>query len=256
LVTNRFRPQRLLHRSATAAIVLCDDAARGQPAVIKALHAELAQDDLVRERFVREADLLQELEHPGIVPVLARGSTHEGSPFYAMPYFARGSLADRMLDPDALTVDTVVGYGLEMLDALQHVHEQGVVHRDIKPGNVLLDKDEVAMLCDFGIAAMEDHRTTRQGAELATPGFAPPEQIADPRQAGPQADLYAVGVTLFVLCSGRRAVELVRPATRQASLERLPQELAVCVAKATEPVQDRRYESAAAMADVLADVLT
>jgi len=256
VVSTRFRLVRLLHRSDMSTIVLCEDAQRDSYSVIKALNPDLVDDELVCSRFVQEADVLEALDHPGIVPVLARGQTHEGSPFYAMPYFPRGSLADRLMDPDSLTTDVVVGFGLEVLDALDHVHREGVIHRDIKPGNVLLDDSDVAVLCDFGIASLDSARSTMQGAELATPGYAPPEQIADPRKAEARSDLYALGVTLFVLATGRRAVELVRPATRQASLGRLSAGLGRCVRRATEPSLSARYSSAADMADALAELLT
>lgn len=251
----RFQPQRLIGHGGAAQVLLAHDAELDGLVAIKVMRVELAADSLHRARFESEVDLLERLAHPGIVPVLARGETAEGAPWYAMPHFPGGSLAEQVMGQGAVTLSRLAGLTLEVLDALQYAHTEGVVHRDVKPDNILLDEHDVAVLCDFGIAADPMARTTRAGAQLGTPMYAAPEQVLDPRLAGPPADLYGLGVAMFSSVTLRSPARLVFEHTRGEALDGLPDGWRDVIGRATEAQVNRRYSSAAEMAGDVADLL-
>jgi serine/threonine-protein kinase len=222
---------------------------------IKVLRDFLLDSEESVARFFLEADLLERFEHPNIVPLLGRGKLPDGLPWFALPYAAQGSLADRMLRRGRLDQHELLGYTAEILDALHYLHDLGVVHRDVKPENVLLDEHDVAMLCDFGIALSPIRRATMAGDRMGTPSFMPPEQYADPRSVTPQADLFGAGVTLFVGLTGQTGMVLLVEHLRTDALAALPPAVAPIVDKATSLRVQDRYKTAWEMSLDLADVL-
>ncbi|MEZ6186731.1 MAG: protein kinase [Planctomycetota bacterium] len=155
------------------------------------------------ERFAREVEVLESLDHPGIVAARSRLEREGERVFYAMDYVPGRSLETLLGKERALGPRAAVELTAALLDALAAAHAAGVVHRDVKPGNVLVDPEGVPRLVDFGLALAQDRsRLTQAGTIMGTPTYMSPEQVRG-AEAGPPSDLYAVGALLFELLSGR-----------------------------------------------------
>jgi serine/threonine protein kinase len=167
---------------------------------IKILAPQLAMEKMYKERFKREAKVLYGLEHPNIVPILDYGEA-EGIYYIVMPLMEVGTLSDR-LKKGALSVREGARILGQIASALQFAHDAGVVHRDVKPSNILIDEESNAWLSDFGFAYITDASMSLTGSALiGTPAYISPEQI----NGGPithQADQYSLGVVLYQLCTG------------------------------------------------------
>ena len=178
----------------------------GQAVALKLLLRRL-EEPTVRRRFQAEVQALGKLRHPNVVQILDTGE-HDGHPWLALEFVAGESLQERLRrGPLPLRLATQVAEDLAA--ALSYAHGRGVLHRDLKPDNVLL-RDERALLTDFGLARDEDahSRITASGAFLGTPGYWPPEQaLADRGAIGPASDVYGLGAVLYACLTGRPPVE-------------------------------------------------
>jgi tetratricopeptide (TPR) repeat protein len=158
------------------------------------------EEDLAR--FRREAEALAALDHPGIVQLIEAGQ-HQGVPFLVQELIQGKALSER-LGEGPLPVEEAVAILRELARAVEHAHANGVIHRDIKPANVLLTEWGVPKLTDFGLARLRAaQRLTRTGDILGTPAFMAPEQAKATRPAGPSADVYGLGATLYTCLTGR-----------------------------------------------------
>ena len=156
-----------------------------------------------RARFEREANILRQLKHPNIVRLFGIGK-HEGWPYYAMERVPGETLADRLERRGRLAWQEVVELVTQLCAALRHAHDQGVVHRDLKPSNLMITKEGVLKLADFGIAKdLDVTQLTSAHSAVGTAAYMAPEQCRGVA-VGPQADLYALGVVLFELLTGRK----------------------------------------------------
>lgn len=167
------------------------------------LAGQLAGPDDVR-RFHLEAEAAAGLEHPGIVPIYEAGE-HEGQHYFSMGFVEGSSLANRVA-AGPLPPREAASLTREVAEAIQYAHDRGVIHRDLKPQNVLLDRDGEPRVTDFGLAKRveADEGLTASGAVMGTPSYMPPEQAAgDVRAVGPAADLYSLGAVLYCLLTGR-----------------------------------------------------
>lgn len=191
--------------------------ATGQPVAIKLLRS--VEPDHVR-RFDRELDALQSLDHRAIVSVLDHGE-HEGRPYLVLERCDGGSLADVLAD-GPLGPEAAARLGADLADGLAHAHARGVVHRDVKPSNVLIGDDGSAKLADFGIARLDDSTSlTGTGFTVGTAAYLAPEQArGDP--VGPAADVYSLGLLVLELATGHRAFEGAGLAAAVARLHRAP----------------------------------
>jgi serine/threonine protein kinase len=174
----------------------------GRAVAIKQLPRALAADTAVQQRFLAEARTAAGLRHPNIVPVYDFVE-RDGLCLMVMAHLGGGSLADRIAT-GPLAADEACRVMAEVLDALEHAHANGVIHRDVKPENILFDTDGRAQLADFGIARMADEsvRITSTGAVVGTPAYLAPE-VAMGDDAGPAADVYAAAAVLYEALSGR-----------------------------------------------------
>ncbi len=198
LAAGRYRVERELGRGGMASVYLAHDEELGRSVAVKVLPPHLAADDVFRARFVREARLAGRLSHPNIVRVYDAGEA-EGRPFIVMEYVPGSSLAEA----GRLEADRVVALGVQACAGLQHAHESGLVHRDVKPANLLVRDDGVLKIVDFGIArAAESTRHTQAGTLLGTAAYLAPEQLAG-RDATPASDVYSLGAVLYELLTGR-----------------------------------------------------
>ncbi len=250
-----------------------EDSAEARPAevAIKVLHPFLGISETSWQRFRREAELAQRLDHPAIVKVHDVGEA-DGSPYLVQELVADGrTLADRIREEDA---DEALPSGhfqllaqmfADIADALQYAHEQGVMHRDVKPGNILLDGDR-ACLADFGLAFAGDlPALSRTGEVLGTPAYMSPEQLDGTvrKEGAVGTDIWSLGATLYEALTLQRAfpgdtreqivqnIKLHEPVAPRLHRSRVPRELALISLKALRKNPAKRYAS---MAEFSADL--
>jgi serine/threonine protein kinase len=207
-----YRLERLLGEGASGVVFAALDA-RDARVALKLLRPELADDDALRARFVREARLARDIESKHVAPILQLGEA-QGLTYLVLPLYAAGSLADRLRTRGRLGVKETVHLGAQLARGLEALHERGIVHRDLKPSNVLFGDDGTAAIADFGLARTPDAtRLTLDGQLLGTPHYVAPEVI-EGLEATPASDLYALGCVLYECVvgeppfAGRRLSEL------------------------------------------------
>ena len=173
----------------------------GRTVALKVLRDELAADDAFRRRLAREARAAAEVDHPNLAPVLEAGET-DGRLWLAVRYVDGRSLAERLADGGPLPVPGLVRLAAEVGAGLDALHGRGIVHRDVKPANILLDGGGTAVLLDFGLAKSRAWTVlTRPGQVLGTLDYLAPELIRG-EPAGPMSDLYALGCVLYECLAG------------------------------------------------------
>jgi tetratricopeptide (TPR) repeat protein len=226
------------------------------------LAGRLADDEDVR-RFRREAEAAAQLDHPGIVPVYEVGE-HNGQHFFSMGLVEGESLAHRMAR-GPLPAREAAALVQAVAEAMAYAHARGVIHRDLKPGNILVDREGRPRVTDFGIAKRmtEDSGQTRAGEVMGTPSYMPPEQAVGSKDLGPAADVYALGAVLYALLDGRppfhaatvqetlRQVVDQEPVPPHRLNPSVPRDLETICLKCLEKDPRRRYASAAELADDL-----
>jgi serine/threonine-protein kinase len=163
--------------------------------VLKVLHGHLAKDTEMLERFRREARAASQLVHPNIVPIIDAGDV-EGVMFTVMPYMPGGSFADRIAQGGMPSFE-VASVVAQAATALDYAHRRGIVHRDVKPDNILFDDDGHALVTDFGIAeARSQGRLTASGRAMGTPHYMSPEQAMGKLVDG-RSDVYSLGIVMY-----------------------------------------------------------
>jgi hypothetical protein len=198
----RFVLGALAGRGGMGAVYHAWDRVRGTPCAVKVLADALAHDEELRARFRREAEAVMRLDHERIVRVHACGETGSRQ-FIAMEYVPGGTLRQLLADRGPLPERPALRIALEIAEALAYAHERGIVHRDVKPQNVLLTVDGHAKVADFGIARTADAtRLTRTGSVFGSTHYIAPEQVRGDA-AGTAADQYALGVVLYEALAGR-----------------------------------------------------
>ena len=202
-VADRYRIEREIGRGGMATVYLARDPKHDRQVAVKVLDPDLAQT-LGADRFLREIKTAANLTHPHILPLFDSGEA-DGFLFYVMPYVKGESLRARLTKERQLPVEDAIQITREIADALAYAHEEGVVHRDVKPANIMLEAGH-AVLADFGVAhavaeAKED-RITRTGTSLGTPAYMSPEQAAGERDPDGRSDQYALGCVLYEMLAG------------------------------------------------------
>lgn len=205
LELDRFLLGDVLGVGTVGTIFSAVDRVTGQPVAVKRLQPAVGRDPLIRARFRREMKVLRRLIHPHIVRYYGSGEDQEGSLFYVMEQISSGSLREVLDRRGVLPWQAVARVGIEISSALQSAHNHGVIHRDIKPGNLYITRDGVAKLGDFGIARdVRSSDLTAVGMTVGTHAYMAPEQImGDPELSG-KADLYSLGCSLFELLTGEK----------------------------------------------------
>jgi serine/threonine protein kinase/class 3 adenylate cyclase/uncharacterized membrane protein HdeD (DUF308 family) len=199
----RYRIEQLVGEGGMARVYLAYDPELDSQVALKVLREDLAENPEVVERFRREARSAASLRgHPNIVTLYDRGKTRDGSYYLAMEYVPGGALNDLIKREGLLPADKALGLTLQVAQALRLAHQRGIVHRDVKPQNVLLTEEGEAKVADFGIAkAMDTTAITRTGSVLGTPQYLSPEQALG-QPATPKSDLYSLGVALYEMLTG------------------------------------------------------
>jgi serine/threonine-protein kinase len=264
LFAGRYRLERRLGVGGMATVQLAFDTRLERNVAVKLLAEHLAEDGAFVSRFRREALAAARLVHPNIVQVFDFGlddGTHRN--FIVMEFVDGPSCAEMLREHGSLPVDEAVDILAQSCRGLDYAHRHGVVHRDVKPGNLLRGREDMVKLADFGIAkAAEDSDITKVGSVLGTAAYLAPEQ-ARGEAAGPASDLYALGVVAYQLLAGRlpydaaSLTDLARlqesgPPPRLDELEpAVPAGLALAVAQALHRDPAQRYPDAAAMEEAL-----
>ncbi len=278
-VLGDFRLLRELGRGGMGVVYEAEQRSLGRRVAVKLLNARGSADAGLMRRFDREARAVGRLHHTNIVPVFGVGE-HDGAPYYAMQLIrgvgleavidalararrgepGRGGLADRLAE--SVTPRVAAGLIAQAADGVGHAHDQGVLHRDVKPSNLLLDEHGTVWVTDFGLAKTDDAADlTEAGDLLGTVRYLAPEAFDG--TADHRADVYALGLTLYELLALRpafggsdrarvmRAVLDARPTPLGTLAPGLPRDLLTVVARATDRDPARRYQSAHALADDL-----
>jgi serine/threonine protein kinase len=254
----RYEIERELGRGATSVVYLANDQALRRKLALKVLPHYLTSDPAFVQRFNREAQVVGRLSHPNIVTMFDIGED-QGSHYIAFEYVDGQSVTQLLrAQPQGVPVSEAVRICLEVARALEYAHSRGIIHRDVKPGNVLLDASGRVSLTDFGIAVeSEPNRaiTATGGAIVGTPGYMAPEVIQGKVVDG-RADIYSLGALFYHLLTGSRPFEgegdvnmLIRalsesPAPPSTLREGVPPEIDAIALKALAPDPEHRFQSA------------
>lgn len=263
---NRYRIVRRLGSGGMADVYEAEHEVLGRPLAVKVMHAHLARDAEMRERFRREAEAASRLVHPLICTPLDFGEVGEVV-YLVMPLLNGGCLATELEQGRTVAADRLAAVVSQVATALDYAHRHGVVHRDVKPDNVLFDDDGNAFITDFGIATARFHgRLTAGGRAMGTPHYMAPEQAMGKTIDG-RADLYAAGVMLYECLIGappfdgadgysigyKHVHEQPTPVNEKDS--RVPQRLASIVMRCLEKNPDDRFQRGHDLSDALLDYL-
>src|SRR3954469_4813723 len=173
----------------------------GEEVALKLLKADLARDNVIRRRFDREARIAQRIVHGHVVPVLDVGE-HEGTPYLAQSFVRGGSLAEKIDRLGRLSIADAVTMVSEVAGGLHAIHEVGLVHRDVKPANILLDEQGVCYITHFGLAKdSQGSNLTRPGQAVGSLDYMAPEQIRA-EDVGPMTDVYGLGCVMIAALTG------------------------------------------------------
>ncbi|TML96445.1 MAG: Stk1 family PASTA domain-containing Ser/Thr kinase, partial [Actinobacteria bacterium] len=257
LFDGRYRIQRKLGTGGMANVYLAEDEVLGRRVAIKILNDRHAGDDQFVERFRREAKNAASLSHPNIVSIYDRGEA-EGTYYIAMEYLDGRSLKELIVARGPAPIHLAVDYARQILAAIRFAHRNGIVHRDIKPHNVLVDGEGRLKVTDFGIARAGASQMTEAGSIIGTAQYLSPEQ-AKGAPVDQTSDLYSVGVVLYELLtgvvpfSGDTPVEIAMkhlstvPAPPSAKRADVPRDLDLVVMRALAKDPSERYQSAEEM---------
>src|ERR671917_2800641 len=202
LVANRYRLVKPLGSGGMADVFLAHDDILDRDVALKVMSTRYASDEEFVERFKREAQSAAALSHANIVSIFDRGEAEDGTYYIAMEYLPGGTLKDRIMRKGALPARPAAAVALQIAEALRVAHDRGVIHRDIKPHNILITESGDVKVTDFGIARAASSSTmTRTGSILGTAHYISPEQaMGEP--VGPASDLYSLGVVLYEMLTG------------------------------------------------------
>ena len=242
-LAGRYDVERELGAGGMATVYLAEDLKHHRKVAVKVLRPDLAAA-LGGERFTREIEVAAQLQHPHILPLLDSGEA-QSFLYYVMPYVDGESLRERLVRVGELPVHDAVRLLSEIVDALSHAHGRGVVHRDIKPDNVMLSGRH-ALVMDFGVAKAVSEATGRQrlttaGVALGTPAYMAPEQATADPHLDHRVDIYAVGVLAYELLAGQPPFTAATP----------QQVLAAHLTQAPEPVSTHRPSISPALSAIV-----
>jgi len=202
LIAGRYDVKRLLGRGGMGEVLLARDLVLDRDVALKQLLPELSQDGMFLERFAREARALARVRHPGVVQVHDFLPSADGAAYLVLEYVPGLSLGDELAIHGRLPWERCARLGAAVCDALEVAHAAGVVHRDVKPANILIEPSGTVRVADFGIARLTDVSATQTGMMLGTPLYMAPE-VGRGRRATPSSDLYGLSAVLFEAVCGR-----------------------------------------------------
>jgi len=192
----RYEILQEIGRGAMGVVFKGRDPLIGRAVAVKTITAGVTEDADLLERFYREARAAGGLQHPNIVTIYEMAESG-GAPFIAMEYLEGESLEKLIARKPALSLGTKVGYVVQTCRALDYAHRRGVIHRDVKPANIMVTRDGIVKVVDFGIARITDTSKTQTGALLGTLAYLSPEQLRG-QHADARSDIWALGVVLYL----------------------------------------------------------
>lgn len=258
IISRRFRVEDIIGRGGMAIVYRAFDLKTHQTVAIKVLREEYAEDPEYKERFRREGEVCRKLSHPNVVNLIDAGEVGDVS-YLAMEYVDGQTLKELITQTGGIAQEDAVRFTLQILAALGHAHQRGIIHRDVKPQNVMVSRAGQVKVGDFGIAGMADTKTlTTDGNVMGSVHYFSPEQAKGMR-ATEASDLYSVGVILYeMLCGhvpfeGETAVSvammhLMEPPKPIEEQAKVSPAVAMIVAKSLQKLPQKRYQSADAMA--------
>ena len=244
---------------ATGYVYAAEDRAMDREVAVKVIAADLADEPETRERFYREARITAQLSHPNIVRVLDVGEDH-GRPFIAMERLIGLPLDAHLKANPTLPLSLRIDLIVQLYSGLQAAHEQGTVHRDVKPGNIFVEKSGCLKILDFGLARLQASTLTASGVVVGSPGFMSPEQ-AEGRRVDARSDIFSAAAVGYLVLAGRAPFAgrtlpqtlhaILHEPTAPIAFADAPPVLARVLYKALEKSPDARYQTCA---DVLRDL--
>jgi formylglycine-generating enzyme required for sulfatase activity len=238
----RYKIERTLGKGGMGEVLLATDTRLDRKVAIKRILGDSTRSKTAVNRFLTEAKSIAALNHPNVVQIYDYGRAKDG-PFLIMEY-VETSLLDRCRD-GALPLEQAIDLACQLCDGLARAHDAGIIHRDIKPANILLTRDGIAKLTDFGLARAEtaDAAITMTGAVLGTLDFMPPEQRKDAALTDARSDLWSLAATLYQMVTGK--------SPKIIKFNDVPKGLQDVLGKALEDGKEDRYQSAREMKDAL-----
>src|SRR4051812_13110851 len=265
-LSGRYRLDAQIGAGGMSTVYRAFDTTLERVVAVKLMHREIASDSDQLERFRREARAVAQFSHPHIVGVIDAGED-DGRPYIVFEYVEGETLKDRIRRSGRLPVDESLAYAIEITRALGAAHARGIVHRDIKPQNVLIDEEGMAKVTDFGIArSLDEEGLTADGRVLGTTDYVSPEQALGHAVNG-QSDIYSLGVVLWEMLTGdvpfhgenQVAVAMKHVREDLPDVQRLRPELSASVASVLDRMTceklEKRYPDAVTLGDALEPAL-
>ena len=260
----RYSIDGLIGVGGMAVVFAAQDLERRRPVAIKVLNPDIA-NEVATARFMREILVSSSLQHPHIVPVLDSGEV-ANYPYLVMPLIDGDTLADRLAHQPLLPLAIAIKYATDVASALDYAHRMGIIHRDIKPDNILIS-DEFAMVADFGVARAlglaSGNTLTGAGSTIGTLAYMSPEQAEAKPNIDGRSDIYSLGCVVYEMLAGRRAFDgttfgqvlhqqlVSRPPALEALRPEVPKGIIEAVMRALEKNPDARFPTAREFATAL-----
>ncbi len=275
IVSDKFVVTRLIGTGGTGVVLAARDRVLGRLVAIKCLHRELATSPEIVARFLREARATSRLKSEHVVGILDVGTLPSGIPYFVMEHLTGRDLQTRLQERGAFSVDEVVDYALQALEAIAEAHRHGIVHRDLKPANLWLttreDDSDFIKVLDFGTLKLRgtdltlNECETRKTSLMGSPLYISPEQIRDPSDVDARSDIWSLGVVLHELLTGHPPfqgqflAEIVRAVCNEdyalPAREDLPAELAEILMKCLQKEASDRFQSVEELAHAFLPII-